>query len=387
MPLISYAQNAEDVLLWRALRTVQDGFYIDVGANDPQHDSMTRLFYDAGWHGINIEPMPSYRAILQRARPRDINLALACGAADGRITLFDTPDVNGWASTDAATAQAHRAAGIAVVEIEVPVRTLAGICAEHAPATIHFLKIDVEGFEGEVLRGMDLRRWRPWILVIEATVPNSTVASHADWEPLVLAGDYRFAYFDGLNRYYVAAEQAQLLPLLAVPPNVFDGYISYHLDHAWRTIDDLTGRLAQLQKLQQAALQQQAEAAAQAAQLQAHLDAIHASTSWRVTRPLRAAGRLIQSGAVRTVPATVLRAALRRTLVTLAQWTPLRRVTFALLRRAPALQRRCLAWYAAVRGASSEIVPPGVPPALAHLPQSARRVLADLERPPQPDDR
>jgi hypothetical protein len=54
MPLISYAQNAEDVLLWRALGAVQDGFYIDVGANDPQEGSVTKLFYDAGWHGINV---------------------------------------------------------------------------------------------------------------------------------------------------------------------------------------------------------------------------------------------------------------------------------------------------------------------------------------------
>jgi hypothetical protein len=54
---VSYAQNFEDVMLWRALRSLESGFYIDVGANDPTIDSVTKAFYASRWHGINIEPM------------------------------------------------------------------------------------------------------------------------------------------------------------------------------------------------------------------------------------------------------------------------------------------------------------------------------------------
>ena len=97
MTLLSYSQNFEDVLLWRALRDVPAGFYIDVGANDPELHSVTKLFYDAGWHGINIEPMPSYLQPFLDQRPRDINLSCAAGAAAGEITLFDVPTMNGWA--------------------------------------------------------------------------------------------------------------------------------------------------------------------------------------------------------------------------------------------------------------------------------------------------
>ena len=60
MRFISYAQNNEDVLLWRALGHVRDGFYIDVGANDPVEHSVTKAFYDAGWRGISIEPLPAF---------------------------------------------------------------------------------------------------------------------------------------------------------------------------------------------------------------------------------------------------------------------------------------------------------------------------------------
>jgi hypothetical protein len=56
MPFISYGQNSEDVVLWRALRDIGTGFYVDVGAGDPKEDSVTHAFYERGWSGINIEP-------------------------------------------------------------------------------------------------------------------------------------------------------------------------------------------------------------------------------------------------------------------------------------------------------------------------------------------
>ena len=76
MTFISYAQNYEDVMLWRALKHIDKGFYVDVGANDPIIDSVTAAFYERGWRGINIEPMRSYHEHLCAARPLDINFRL-----------------------------------------------------------------------------------------------------------------------------------------------------------------------------------------------------------------------------------------------------------------------------------------------------------------------
>jgi len=239
MRFISYAQNSEDVLLWRALGHVDKGFYIDVGANDPVEHSVTKAFYDAGWRGISIEPLPSFHAAFLEQRPRDVNLAIAAGAANGELTLYDVPAVRGWASPEQSVAELHRSEGHEVAELTVPVRTLASVCEEHVKGDIHFLKIDVEGFEGEVLHGMDFQRWRPWILVIEATLPNSRALNHGAWEHLVVDQGYRYAWFDGLNRYYVAEEHAGLLAHLDIQPNVFDDFIPHHLDDAWRQIDAL----------------------------------------------------------------------------------------------------------------------------------------------------
>jgi hypothetical protein len=76
MTAVSYAQANEDLLLFDTLREVSPevGFYIDVGANDPEKDSVTKLFYDQGWRGVNIEPSPEWFARLTEARVRDINI-------------------------------------------------------------------------------------------------------------------------------------------------------------------------------------------------------------------------------------------------------------------------------------------------------------------------
>jgi FkbM family methyltransferase len=282
MTFVSYAQNLEDVMLWRALRHVENGFYIDVGASDPEEDSVTKAFYDRGWRGINIEPVREYHQRLIAERPRDINLVVAAGESDGELVLFDVPAVRGWTSPDAAVAQAYRDKGFEVSELKVPVRTLAGICEEHVKGDIHFLKIDVECFETEVIRGMDFRKWRPWILVVEATLPNSRISNHHAWEFLLTESRYRFAYFDGLNRYYLAEEHTELAHLLATQPHVFDDF----------------------QTIAQARAQEaERDAETKAQHLQAQVNAIHgqlqdvlASTSWKITAPLRSSGRAIIIG-------------------------------------------------------------------------------------------
>lgn len=88
MTFISYAQNFEDVRLWRALNSFECGFYIDVGATDPAHDSVTKAFYDHGWSGINVEPMQNYYDALRQQRPRDHYLAMRGQRPDWRTDLL-----------------------------------------------------------------------------------------------------------------------------------------------------------------------------------------------------------------------------------------------------------------------------------------------------------
>jgi FkbM family methyltransferase len=223
---VSYAQNFEDVMLWRALRHVGTGFYIDAGAYDPVSDSVTKAFYERRWRGINIEPAPAPYARLLAERPNDININAALGEQEGSAPFYLVAEGNGLSTLSPDFARTHQGAGWAQREIAVEVKTLASICELYAPSVIHFLKIDVEGAEASVLRGADFARFRPWIILIEATKPNSQIPTHQEWENLLIDAAYEFIYFDGLNRFYLAAEQREALaPAFNAPPNVFDGFV------------------------------------------------------------------------------------------------------------------------------------------------------------------
>jgi FkbM family methyltransferase len=221
--MVSHAQNFEDVMLARALRDIRNGFYVDVGAWDPNIETVTRYFYELGWHGINVEPTPAYHAMLQTSRPRDINLRVAAGKENGR-TAFTVIDGTGMSTLDASVARNQERHGFPHHEVQVEVRTLNTIFEEHAPPDVHFLKVDCEGAEADVVNGFDLHRYRPWVLVVEAVDPSARVETHADWESHVLEAGYRFVYFDGLNRFYLASEHEDLAQHFRLPPNVFDDF-------------------------------------------------------------------------------------------------------------------------------------------------------------------
>ncbi|MFO1483975.1 MAG: FkbM family methyltransferase [Verrucomicrobiaceae bacterium] len=225
--MISYAQNYEDVILHRALKDIPKGFYIDVGAEDPVICSVTKAFYDLGWSGINIEALAHHHLKLRQDRPRDLNIHACAGEKMEMADFFEISD-RALSTLDAEVAAEHEAAGLTVWRRTMPVVTLDSVLEKVAPEAIHFLKVDVEGAEASVLRGLNLKRYRPWIIVMEATKPYSQIPTHDAFEPLLTAADYPFCYFDGLNRFYVAAEHREKLgPLVALPPNIFDGFVRF----------------------------------------------------------------------------------------------------------------------------------------------------------------
>lgn len=243
MSWISYAQNAEDVRLRRAFTGQPTGFYIDVGANHPVAASITKHLYESGWSGINVEPLPRQFALIQADRGRDINLNVGCSNEKGLLKLYAGRGIaSGMSTFTAEEVLLHQRKGFKFDEITCPVVTLADICQTHVGGrVIDLLSIDVEGHEREVLEGADFARFRPRVVVVEATRPNSTEPTHDRWEHRLLDNGYLFAVFDGLNRYYVRREDEHLIPLLALAPNVFDDFVPYVYQHQ---IDQLKSKLA-----------------------------------------------------------------------------------------------------------------------------------------------
>lgn len=229
--VVSAAQNLEDVLLNRVFEGKRNGCYLDIGAGDPNIDSVTRWFYSIGWRGCNVEPNPRFEAVYQRERPEDINLTVGVAAGIGSLTYYrvDRNEVtDGWglSSFDLAAIERARAAGFAVTELVVPTMTLNEIVGSHLSGRpIDFLKIDVEGYEKTVLQSADWSIVRPSVVVIEATEPMSVMPVHDQWEGVLLGAGYVFAMFDGVNAYYVSTEASEaLLPQFNAGVNLFDAY-------------------------------------------------------------------------------------------------------------------------------------------------------------------
>ena len=222
-PKISYAQNFEDVMLWRALGHVQQGTYVDIGAQDPLVDSVSLMFHEAGWKGIHVEPTAPYAQALREQRPHDVVIQAAVGAGTGMQTLFEIPNT-GISTLIPEIAAGHRERGFEVCEGTTSVMPLSSVLETAGDASVHWMKIDVEGFESQVLSSWGDCAVRPWVVVVESMLPLTQIHSHASWEPLLLERGYTFVYFDGLNRFYVSAEHAELTASLVVPPNVFDNF-------------------------------------------------------------------------------------------------------------------------------------------------------------------
>ncbi len=316
MSFISYAQNFEDIMLWRALNHIPQGFYIDAGACEPENYSVTKAFYDAGWSGINIEPVEKWHNQLLAARPRDINLRVAAGAAAGEITFYEMPDT-GLSTTDLNIAEYHEnVAGYKKKAYTVPVQSISHICKKYDISIIHFLKIDVEGAEKDVLKGVDFSKIKPWIILVESTIPSTRIANYQNWESILLGNGYEFVYFDGLNRFYVDKERAELKEAFALPPGLYDDFYFARELNARKELIDARKELIDARKELIDAKKELIDANEALknvnnilegtkillAQSQLECRAVYNSTFWRLTYPFRQITQYIKKTLLKNSP-------------------------------------------------------------------------------------
>lgn len=404
---VSYAQNFEDVILYRVLADVENGTYVDVGAQHPIRDSVTRAFYERGWRGINIEPVDDWYRLLCVDRPEDVNLKVVIGANAGSAEFYSVANT-GLSTTDVSMARQHAANGIEVAGSVVPVRTLTDVIEQAQLEHVHFLKIDVEGAEESVLRGLDLSLVRPWVIVIEATLPNTRTDISAQWSSLICDSGYEDVYFDGLNRFYLARERITLADRFGAPPNCFDRFVKYEdwargeearklkvaLERANDTISRLTTELA-LEKARdetvvlRAELQESERVAHYwwhtAEEMRSELTAIKGTRSWRWTAPLRMGGRASVKWVFTSLKLRSKRVVLRAIRFALVR-PPIKRRVVALLGMHPGLLMR-VKRFAVRSGLALDMGPsvsvdglqPGVPKR-SQLSPRANRILCRLEK-------
>jgi FkbM family methyltransferase len=225
---LSYAQNLEDYHLDLVFADLATGTYVDVGGGHPVADNVSFWFYLKGWRGLVVEPQEGLAAAYRGIRPRDAVFAGLAGDRDGEMEFHAVEGLHGLSSTLRVSAESARQYGARYATSRKPVRRLSALIEEAGLGAIDFLKIDVEGAEAQVLAGLDLARHRPRVVVVEAVNPSTAGAAEAPWHETLAAAGYRFAFFDNLNRFYVAEEEAELAQRFPPKPAAWDA-----VEHLW----------------------------------------------------------------------------------------------------------------------------------------------------------
>jgi FkbM family methyltransferase len=161
----------------------EKGFYVDVGAFHPSLFSTTKIFYERGWRGINIDASPGSMSRFQKERPRDICIETAVGSSRTELTcyMFNVPALNTFRPEIAAKwdgVNGYEMTG----QLIMPVTPLADILGNYLPKgqQIDFLTVDVEGLDGDVLASNDWERFRPQFVLAEVITHWLTDALESD---------------------------------------------------------------------------------------------------------------------------------------------------------------------------------------------------------------
>ena len=124
-----------------------------VGAQDPVVDSVSLTFYENGWRGVHVEPVPEYAERLRIARPDEQVIEAIVDVQTGGRVFYEFPGT-GLSTGSRRIAERHAKSGLEFREVSVPCLPLSTILDSHGKRDIHWLKIDVEGMEHEVLGGL-----------------------------------------------------------------------------------------------------------------------------------------------------------------------------------------------------------------------------------------
>lgn len=141
----------------------RDGFYIELGAYDGLIQSNTAFFEkNLGWRGILIEP--SFHGFKECIinRPNSICLNYACVSNDYK---YDYVEGDFRYKNLMGSVGGKRLKSKDLVRVKAS--TLERLLDEHCHSNIDFLSLDAEGYELEILKGLNLNKYRPNKMLIE----------------------------------------------------------------------------------------------------------------------------------------------------------------------------------------------------------------------------
>ncbi len=204
----SFSQKGEDLVIEKFIGTKKRGFYIDVGAHNPNVFNNTKKFYSKGWRGINIEPNPVLFEAFTRERKRDINLNIGIGRTEGTALFYELEPDSLSTFSEKEMKDKLKLGYELRKKYKIKVTSLKEIISKYCKTRIDFLSIDTEGLDYEVLQSNDWKRFRPTLVCVETADFNSKITGtkKSNKENLINAfmknNGYEEVFSNGLNSLY-----------------------------------------------------------------------------------------------------------------------------------------------------------------------------------------
>tara|TARA_B110000438_G_C15717717_1_gene608289 strand:- start:60 stop:788 length:729 start_codon:yes stop_codon:yes gene_type:complete len=164
---VSYSFGGIDSLINYIFKDTPRGIYVDVGCHHPILNNNTYLLYKKGWNGINVDLDKKNIELFNYARNKDTNINIAASDAKKEADLYFYHNKSTINTIDKKTSDYQKAS---VKEIrKINADKLENIInnSPHNNKVIDFLSIDVEGHELEVLKGLNFKKYKPKVIVVE----------------------------------------------------------------------------------------------------------------------------------------------------------------------------------------------------------------------------
>ena len=208
-PSAHFGEFGEDIFINRVLKNINKGKYVDVGCYHPYKGSLTYKLYDRGWNGINIDISKTSIDLFNISRKKDINLNLAISNFDGETYYYENSPINQQNSLIQMNDLQKK--------IKIQCFTLDTVLKNKDLEEFDFLNIDVEGNELEVLKGLNLKKFKPKLITIENN--DLTINEYLESEvcKILIKSDYTLVNKIGVTNFFMPNQLAhKILDLIKI---------------------------------------------------------------------------------------------------------------------------------------------------------------------------
>ena len=164
---ISHSQYQQDILALKIFENISEGFFVEFGAADGISGSNSFLLEEFGWKGILSEPARSYWSAIQKNRSALLDKRAVYSKSGESLTFIELgllstiSDFNGLDEHSNGREKSE-------IRYEVPTVSLNDLLRDaKCPTQIHYMSIDTEGSEFEILSKFNFSEWKVIFLSIE----------------------------------------------------------------------------------------------------------------------------------------------------------------------------------------------------------------------------